>query len=288
MKLAGKAPHEISREDIIRASHYEGGTISNGISRIFAGYKVDGFLWAHRQWETNGGDYGDLSERYQRENPPPWDSLRAVLEEMRESAGDHGLFDFEFSDPSDLGLNLSTFREFKFQTVMTNRTTEASYDPDALSSGEKVLMALVLSSFNQHLGRRRPTLLLLDELDAMLHPSIVAALVTALKKLFVENGTKVLMTSHSPVTAATVNDADLFRMTRTAGRVRISPATPAEGVHELSEGLATIDTGLRILALDNARVTILTKGRNALHLKKWAELNFPDDIRVFEGLSAIT
>ena len=290
IKLENKAPHEINREDIIRASHYEGGTISNEISQVFAGYKIDGFLWSHKHWETNraAGNYDHLIARYQRENPPPWDSLRNALEEMREAAGDEGLFNFEFSDPANKSLSMSGFQRFTFQTVMTNRTTGASYDLDALSSGEKVLITLVLSSFNQHLGRRRPALLLLDELDAMLHPSMVSALVTVLKRLFVERGTKVLMTSHSHVTAALVNEDEIFRVTRNGGHVQVSPTTQTEGIDELSEGLAAIDTGLRILAFDEARVTILTEGDNALHLKKWAKLNFPDEVRVFEGLSAIS
>ena len=287
MKLAGKAPHEVSREDILRASHYEGGTISNTISQVFTGYKVDAYLWAHKELEKSVGDtYDDLIARYQRGNAPPWHSLRKALDEMRESAGDQGLFDFAFSDPADLPLSLSNFQEFTFHAKMTNRTTGASYDLDALSSGEMVLMTLVLSAFNQHLGRRRPGLLLLDELDAMLHPSMVAALVSILKTWFVARGTKVLMTSHSPVTAALAEDNEIFRITRKDGNVRALPATPAEGVDELSEGLATIDTGLRILAHGQAEVTILTEGHNARHLKRWANLNFPEEVGVLEGFAA--
>ena len=285
MKLAGKVPHEVNREDILRATHYEGGTISNTISQVFTAYRVDAYLWAHKEFEKSVGDtYDDLIARYQRTNAPPWHSLRKALDEMRERAGDEGLFNFAFSDPADLPLSLSNFQEFKFEAKMTNRTTGSSYDLDSLSSGEKVLMTLVLSTFNQHLGRRRPRLLLLDELDAMLHPSMVAALVSILKTWFVARGTRVLMTSHSPVTAALADDNEIFRITRKAGNVRALPVTPAEGVDELSEGLAMIDTGLRILAHGQAEVTILTEGNNARHLKRWANLNFPEEVGVFEGL----
>ena len=287
MKLAGKVPHEVNRADIVRASHYEGGTIANTISQVFTGYKVDAYLWAHKELERSVGDtYDDLIARYQRDNPPPWNSLRRALDEMRDAAGDQGLFDFAFSDPADLSLSLSSFQEFKFRAAMTNRTTGASYDLAALSSGEQVLMTLVLSAFNQHLGRRRPALLLLDELDAMLHPSMVAALVSILNTCFVARGTKVLMTSHSPVTAAMVEDNEIYCVTRKDGNVRASPTTRAEGVDQLSEGLATIDTGLRILGLDHAKVTVLTEGHNVRHLKRWAQLNFPDDLRVLEGFEA--
>ena len=109
-----------------------------------------------------------------------------------------------------------------------------------------------------------------------------------MKDLFVEKGTKVLMTSHSPVMAAVVNEDEIFRVTRKGGVVRVTPTTRTDAVQDLSEGLATVDTGLRILAFDQMAVTILTEGDNALHLKRWAELNFPDDVRVFEGISAIS
>ena len=33
-------------------------------------------------------------------------------------------------------------------------------------------------------------------------------------------------------------------------------------------------------------MTILTEGHNAKHLKRWVELNFPEDVHVFEGLES--
>ena len=164
----------------------------------------------------------------------------------------------------------------------------AQYQLDSLSSGESVLMALCLASFNQYLGRRRPKLLLLDELDAVLHPSMVAALASTLETLFVSQGTKVLMTSHSPMTVAALHEADIFRVVRTGGHVEVSRTTKSEAISELSEGLATVDVGLRIAAYDEAKVTILTEGHNAKHLKRWVELHFPKDVHVFEGLEEHT
>ena len=133
-----------------------------------------------------------------------------------------------------------------------------------------------------------PKLLLLDELDAVLHPSMVAALVAALKTLFVQQGTKVLMTSHSPMTVAALDEADIFRVVRTGSHVEVALATRSEAIGELSEGLATVDVGLRIAAFDEAKVTILTEGHNAKHLKRWVELNFPKDVRVFDELEQHT
>ena len=54
MKLTGKLPHELTRGDIMRASHSEGDTMSNSISEVFAAYKVDQFIWAHCQGRREG------------------------------------------------------------------------------------------------------------------------------------------------------------------------------------------------------------------------------------------
>ena len=87
------------------------------------------------------------------------------------------------------------------------------------------------------------------------------------------------------MTVATLEEADIFRVRRTGARVTVSPTTKSEAIHELSEGLATVDTGLRIAAYDEAKVTILTEGNNARHLRKWVQLNFGQDVHVFDELA---
>ena len=200
MKLTRKLPHELTHEDIVRASRYEGEILANTISEVFAAYKVDQFVWAHKRVETEAIPYTELIAEYERTHAPPWNILREVLWNMRQAAGDTGLFDFEFSDPGDYRLDMNNYERFSFKAEMTNRANGARYELHSLSSGEKVLMTLCLMAFNQYLGRRRPRLLLLDELDAVLHPSMVAALVETLKSLFVRQGTKVLLTSPTAMT----------------------------------------------------------------------------------------
>ena len=284
MKLAGQLPHALTRGDIMRASYCEGETMSNSISEVFSAYKIDQFIWAHKRIEKEHVRFDELMIEYRTQNPPPWETLREILSEMRGAAGDEGLFNFDFSDPDDFDLSVGNYELFSFAVEMTNRTTGTQYDLDSLSSGEKILMALCLVSFNQYLGRLPPKLLLLDELDAVLHPSMVAALVRTLKALFVSKGTKVLMTSHSAMTMAALDEDDIFRVVRTGGILKVSRTTKSEAITELSEGLATVDVGLKIAAYDGAKVTILTEGHNAKHLKRWVVLNFPEDVHVFEGL----
>ncbi len=288
MKLTGKLPHALTRDDIMRASHYEGQTLSNSVSEVFAAYRIEEFIWAHQRIETEPVGFAELIAEYRVKYPPPWETLRDILSEMRDAAGHDGLFDFDFSDPDDYELTVGNYERFSFRAEMSNRSTGAQYELDSLSSGERVLMALCLASFNQHLGRRRPKLLLLDELDAVLHPSMVAALASTLETLFVSQGTKVLMTSHSPMTVAALREAAIFRVVRTGGDVEVSRSTKSEAINELSEGLATVDVGLRIAAYDEAKVAILTEGHNAKHLKRWVELHFPQDVHVLEELEKYT
>ena len=288
MKLSDKLPHELTRTDILRASLSEGDTLANSISEVFAAYKIDQSTWAYERFdnETERVSRVELLKEYQAENPPPWETLRRILFEMRDAAGDDGLFNFDFSDPSQDGLSVTNLERYAFAAVMTNRTTGAQYALDSLSSGEKILMALCLVSFNQYLGRRRPKLLLLDELDTVLHPSMLKALVSLLKNLFVSQGTRVLMSSHSPMTVAALDEAVIFRVVRSGGHVEITGTTKSEAIDELSEGLAKVDMGLEIAAYGDVRVTILTEGNNVKHLKRWAQLYFSDDVHVFEGLES--
>ena len=286
MKLARKLPHDLTREDILRAWHYEGDILDGKLSQIFVAHLVDQFLWAHRRIESSpeGTAYDRLMSEYEAQNPPPWDVLRKAFDQIREDAGNDGLFDFDFSDPGGTRLNMANYQQYSFQTEMTNRQTGDSYGVNTLSSGEQVLMSLCLMSFNERLGRRRPKLLLLDELDAVLHPSMIRALCTVLKRLYVGRGTKVMMTTHSPVTVTVLDEGETFRMTRQGRNVRIAPTTKSQAVHELSEGICTVDVGLRIAAFDGAKITILSEGLNALHLKRWAKLHFGEEVRVIDAL----
>ena len=288
MKLTGKLAHELTRDDILNAAHYEGDTLTNTISEIFVAYKIDQFIWAHKQIENKYVEFAELITEYRTKNPPPWQTLREILSAMRDAAGEDGLFDFDFSDPEDRELNMANYETFQFKAELTNRSTGAEYDLDSLSSGEKVLMALCLAIFNQGLGRRSPKMLLLDELDSVLHPTMISALVNTLKTVFVPKGTKVLMTSHSAMTMAALDETDIFRVVRSGGDVKVVRTSKSDAINELSEGFATVDVGLKIAAYDAAKVTILTEGGNAKHIKRWVQLNFPEGVHVFEELGEHT
>ena len=137
---------------------------------------------------------------------------------MREASEDPELFNFEFSDPEEDTLTYTDHNQYSFETRFTNRTTGDSYSVKELSSGEKILLCLCLSAFNRDMGRRQPGLLLLDELDAVLHPSMISALIAGLKDQFVGNGTRVIMATHSVTTVSLLNEGEIFRVARSGNR----------------------------------------------------------------------
>ena len=283
MKLTAKFPHEICRDDILRAANFDGDIIENTLNEVFTRYKFDQYVWAHMEGEKSTLSFQNLMSQYRDENTPPWEILQENLDQMRETSGDPELFSFDFSDPENDRLNFTDHPQYSFETKMTNRATGTSYSVTNLSSGEKILMSLFLAAFNQSIGRRQPKLLLLDEVDVVLHPSMISALIIGLKNLFVKNGTRVIMATHSVTTVSLLEEGEIYRASRKDNKVDVSPVTKSEAVSELSEGIATIETGLRIVS-SIAPITILTEGNNTLHLKKWASLFYSKEVEVFDAL----
>ena len=128
MKLNNKLPHELTHDDIMAASHYEGDTLANTISAAFAAYKANQFIWAHKRIETELVGFDDLIAEYRTKYPPPWEALREILSAMRDAAGNDGLFDFDFFDPGDVELHMGNYERFTFKAEMTNRTSCAQYE----------------------------------------------------------------------------------------------------------------------------------------------------------------
>ena len=289
MKLSGQLPHELNRDDVLRAAYYEGDTIANTISQAFTRYKVEQYSWAHTHGEAALDSVQNLLSGYRRDNTPPWVLLRQNLDDLRTASDDPQLFNFEFSDPEGDEMVFADHANYSFQAVFRNRTSGESYSLGTLSSGEKILMSLCLATFNQTMGQGRPKLLLFDELDAVLHPSMISSFIRGLKTEFVDRGTCVMLATHSVTTVSILDESEIYRLARDGHTIDIQPTLKSEAVLDLSEGLATIDTGLRIVASrHSAPVTILTEGHNALHLKRWARLFFPGQVDVFEDLPART
>ena len=121
MKLAGKLPHELTRQDIMSASFIEGELLSNPLNEVFTTYRLNEFDWIIKKFQEAGNQsqFDELKEKYRNIYPPPWEKLREIMSELKSVSGENGLFDFEVSNPDNHELNLGNFHNFHFRATMT-------------------------------------------------------------------------------------------------------------------------------------------------------------------------
>lgn len=108
-----------------------------------------------------------------------------------------------------------------------------------LSSGEKILVTLVLWAFNSHQSNHSK-LLLLDEFDAHLNPSLAKMMMEIISDTLIKkHGLQVIMSTHSPSTVSYTNDENLFWL---EANIPIRGATKAEIIPKLTDGYVAIST----------------------------------------------
>ncbi|EJG2369076.1 AAA family ATPase [Vibrio parahaemolyticus] len=145
------------------------------------------------------GSYLERDEFVKKYGPPPWDLVNRVLEEAK--------VNYSVNNPESL------HRDASFTLKLTNNTSGAEINFSDLSSGEKVLVSLALSLYNLNVQVKFPEILLMDEPDAPLHPSMTKHFIHVLKKVFVEEkGVKVILTTHSPSTIALSPEESIYVM----------------------------------------------------------------------------
>lgn len=111
---------------------------------------------------------------------------------------------------------------------------------EELSSGEKTIMSLIFTLYNRHKGGLFPDVLLLDEPDALLHPSMTKLFLDVVQQVIVEqNKVKVIITTHSPSTVALSPDLSIYVMDRAKGYPVKSERKPA--IRSLINGLTNIN-----------------------------------------------
>jgi ABC-type uncharacterized transport system ATPase component len=121
----------------------------------------------------------------------PWDKINEILEKYK--------FQHKIEEPKDNMYEPSFKGGIKYRD---------------LSDGEKVIFHLICSSYGGRGGIKGKTkLVLLDEFDAHLNPTMSKMFIDIVKDILVnEFGIQVIMTTHSPSTVAYVPEESLFWM----------------------------------------------------------------------------
>lgn len=201
----------------------------------------------------------------------PWEVINSILEKFGT---------IEYRLPSPEGSDY--YSDFQFQLEHPSKGLKINFS--ALSSGEKVLMALVASIYKTSSDHHFPDVLLLDEIDASLHPSMIKNLLETISEIFLASGTKVILVTHSPTTVALAPDDSVYVMNK-EGVDRIQKRSKNEALTILTEGFATLEEGLRIFdEIGKQDISIISEGGNVKLIEKALELYSIKDIDVISGV----
>jgi ABC-type multidrug transport system ATPase subunit len=132
---------------------------------------------------------------------PPWEFVNKIL--------------LETNIPYEVNSPVGTRIESNFIFKLKDRTAGFEISSMDLSTGEKVLMSLALAIYNTGGDLGKPDLLLLDEPDAGLHPSMSKMMVDVLNKnIVIDNNIPTVISTHSPTTIIASEGISIYQMIR--------------------------------------------------------------------------
>ena len=157
---------------------------------------------------------------------PPWEVFNEIL----------GSTNFKYR----VHYKESTNDEIVLPIYLIDTTNNKQIFFENLSSGETTIMALIFALYNSSNGGTFPEVILFDEPDAHLHPSLTATFLKVVQDVFVgRNSVKIIMTTHSPSTVALAPDDSIYIMDRNLGYPYKLDRNTA--VNILSEGFASVN-----------------------------------------------
>lgn len=152
----------------------------------------------------------------------PWNFVNKIIKEAN--------LDYHISSPAN------SHRDAPFELKLVNNYNGIEIQFGDLSSGEKVLMSLALALYNSNFDIEFPKILLMDEPDASLHPSMSKKFLDVIQQVFVnEKKVKVIITTHSASTVALSPDESIFIVNKTG--IRIEKVNKDKALKILTSGV---------------------------------------------------
>lgn len=250
-----------------------------------------------------GRVFWDYYEKYQRNRFNRWQneqdglSLRAVSDEeflstygekpwrvVSEILRSFDSLDYDVISPEGLDL----FGSYQVK-LRSKSNPQLVVDFSSLSSGEQVLLALVAAVYKVSSDNHFPGLLLLDEIDASLHPSMMKNLLYVVQEIFLKRKVAVILVTHSPTTVAFAPEESVCLMQRRGTHPRLSKATRGEALSVLTEGFATLEEGIKIFdEISQSAISVFTEGNNVEYLKLYLEILGMTGVEVISGLESMS
>lgn len=202
--------------------------LSSHFARYFAAREFAGV--DHPRLYRSGTDpiQLDVAEFERRAGAPPWDGMNDVLRRI-------GLSQYCVSVP-----------RLRMPYTVAFEAGESTIEPHQLSSGERVLLGLgALAQFT----KTRPSLLLLDELDALLNPTRTKVFIETIERIVEAGKTRVCVVTHSPTTVALWPAPTIYTMQRNVPRL-IRTKRP-DALNEMCAGLfRVVDADTRFVLVE--------------------------------------
>lgn len=199
--------------------------------RLFAGYQKN---WMNNKLRYLASSEGEAvsflndKEFIDRFGEPPWIFVNRVLETAN--------IDFRIDQPPK-------YEDRPYEPILIDRITGTQVKFTDLSSGEKILMSFALCLYYARDNRQivdYPKVLLFDEIDAPLHPSMTQSLLRTINEVLVKgHGIKVILTTHSPSTVALSEEASLYAMYKSE-KPRLRKTTKDKALAILTTGVPTL------------------------------------------------
>ena len=214
-----KSPERITDPKLLKESIPHGyhptthDIFSHNFSTIFDNYQklefenlFNEFLKERKNKSVSYLNQNDFIKKY---GSPPWKVINGILDSVQIA--------YEFKVPHE--DDYSPYLPYDPKFVKKGIGTEVKISE--LSSGEKILIALAFALYNNDHVTQLPKILLLDETDASLHPSMSKQYLNILKDVFVKDlGIKVIITTHSPSTVALADEPDIYVVENSEQRIR--------------------------------------------------------------------
>lgn len=184
----------------------------------------------------------------------PWDRIDRILNAF-------GLF--IRLDRKNLNAGLGFLRRPQLKKI------ETSLEMSNLSSGEMQAFALALWTWGNSKGQKTDVLVI-DEFDAHLNPSLAENFMNVIKEYFIDLGVQVIMTTHQPSTVAFAKKIKAEIIWMDDGIINREMAYE-NIIRILSNGLIDINYLLEdmdLLLINRHKIVIFTEGKtDKLHLK---------------------
>lgn len=256
---SGKYASEITQAEFMRYSNYnpDDYELLESLSEMFLDYQKK--LAIAELPKKDAGDELKDDEILKLKEQSPWNFVNKMFKEF-------GLPHI-ITHPMLKAGDFIQSQSVPFQVKLSVDSEEIDFDD--LSSGEKILCSLALTVYQDNKSKF-PKILLLDEIDASLHPSMIENLLDVIENVFIKNNCKVILATHSPTTAALVAEESLFEVQ--AGNIseKIRKISQSDAINVLSEGIITFEKGLKIYnRVDKSKkLQVITEGKNTEHIEK--------------------